>query len=230
MHTRWVFGKIFSLSGFVLVPVAAGAFGVGYLQAGTIAYQVPYGTNGNQAFSGPLGMDFNVQGTILVTHLGVFDDGSNGLNRDLTAYIYNRTATSTPVVSLQFPTTDQGQLIGGSRFKPLPNPIYLPFGFQGSIVAENMVPGSEMATVAEPPPFGRPIAAAGPWRLSAGAGTAPCRANIRPIPTAGRPTDMPLERSSLSGRRSPMMSNSARSAIRPLPAPWGWTSGPIGLW
>ncbi len=137
MHTRWVFGKIFSLSGFVLVPVAAGAFGVGYLQAGTIAYQVPYGTNGNQAFSGPFGMDFNVQGTILVTHLGVFDDGSNGLNRDLTAYIYNRTATSTPVVSLQFPTTDQGQLIGGSRFKPLPNPIYLPFGFQGSIVAEN---------------------------------------------------------------------------------------------
>ncbi len=134
-------GRLFrilsSVGPMVVATVVAGVLGSGQLQAGTIAYQVPSGTSGTQNFSGPLGMDFNVQGTILVTHLGVFDDGSNGLNRNLTAYIYDRTNTATPVVSLQFPTTDPGQLIGGSRFKPLATPIYLPFGFQGSIVAEN---------------------------------------------------------------------------------------------
>ena len=131
-----IFWQLASVAGMVVAAVA-GALGAGQLQAGTIAYQVPYGTAGNQAFSGPLGMDFNVQGTILVTHLGVFDDGSNGLSRNLAAYIYDRTNTTSPVVSLSFPTTDPGQLIGGSRFKPLPTPKYLPFGFQGSIVAEN---------------------------------------------------------------------------------------------
>lgn len=131
-----LFWKLASVGGMA-VAAAVGLLGSGHLQTGTIAYQVPYGTNGNQAWSGPLGLDFNVQGTILVTHLGVFDDGSNGLSRNLVAYIYDRNSPASPVVSLSFPTTDPGQLIGGSRFKPLPTPMYLPFGFQGSMVAEN---------------------------------------------------------------------------------------------
>jgi len=136
MKGEWLFWKLASVGGMA-VAAAVGLLGSGHLQTGTIAYQVPYGTNGNQAWSGPLGLDFNVQGTILVTHLGVFDDGSNGLSRNLVAYIYDRNSPASPVVSLSFPTTDPGQLIGGSRFKPLPTPMYLPFGFQGSMVAEN---------------------------------------------------------------------------------------------
>ena len=131
-----LFWKLASVGGMA-VAAAVGLLGSGHLQTGTIAYQVPYGTAGNQAWSAPLGLDFNVQGTILVTHLGVFDDGSNGLSRNLVAYIYDRNSPASPVVSLSFPTTDPGQLIGGSRFKPLPTPMYLPFGFQGSMVAEN---------------------------------------------------------------------------------------------
>ena len=45
----------------------------------TIAYQVPAGTVGQQAFNGPLGMDFNVVQPVVVTRLGVFDSGVGGL-------------------------------------------------------------------------------------------------------------------------------------------------------
>ncbi len=84
-----------------------------------------------------------MQRTIRVTHLGVFDDGSNGLNRNLTAYLYNRAASSLPVVSLGFSGADPGTLIGGSRFKTLATPLYLPWGFQGSIVGENYGTGEQ---------------------------------------------------------------------------------------
>ncbi|MDH7501542.1 MAG: hypothetical protein QHJ82_02355 [Verrucomicrobiota bacterium] len=100
-----------------------------------IAYVVPEGTVGNQDFGGVLGMDFDVNNPIIITKLGVFDDGSNGLNLPITARLWDR-ATQTELVSLDFTPEDQGELIGGSRFKPLPTPLELGIGFQGTITAE----------------------------------------------------------------------------------------------
>src|SRR5262245_46489506 len=62
-----------------------------------IAYAVEAGAPGGQAFGGVLGMDFNVTNPILVTQLGVFDDGSDGLNLPLVARIFDRTDPLAPV-------------------------------------------------------------------------------------------------------------------------------------
>src|SRR5437016_13537351 len=68
--------------------------------AQVIAYRVTAGTVGNQDdLGGALGMDFDVNAPIMVTRLGVFDSGSNGLGRFLTAQIYDRD-TQTPVSPL----------------------------------------------------------------------------------------------------------------------------------
>src|SRR5262245_21468442 len=45
-----------------------------------IAYDVPAGVTGNQNLAGgAVGMDFEVANEIIVTRLGVFDDGSDGI-------------------------------------------------------------------------------------------------------------------------------------------------------
>jgi hypothetical protein len=107
----------------------------------TIAYQVPAGTVGTQTnFSGPLGMDFDVnQQPIAITELGVFDNGSDGLANALTARLYNRD-TQLEVAHLDFAAGQTGTLIDGSRFLPLATPVVLPAGFHGSIVAEGYSP------------------------------------------------------------------------------------------
>ncbi len=101
----------------------------------TVAYQVPANTVGNQAFSGPLGLDFDVKQPVVVDELGVFDSGSNGLAVPLTARLYNRD-TQTEVASLAFAAGQTGTLVGGSRLLPLASSVVLPAGFHGSIVAE----------------------------------------------------------------------------------------------
>ena len=92
-----------------------------------IAYVVPPGTVGSQAFANGYGMDFDVKSNILVTTFGVFDSAGDGLtNVTLTTQIYRRTNnTGTVIATLAFTGTDQGTLIGGSRFKPLPTPLAL---------------------------------------------------------------------------------------------------------
>ncbi len=100
------------------------------------SYLVPRGTAGNQPFSGPLGMAFDVNEPVRITELGVFDDLSNGLKNTLTATLWDRTDTTTPMATLTFTPGDPGRLDGGSRFKPLPTPVTLPAGFQGLIVAQ----------------------------------------------------------------------------------------------
>ncbi len=99
---------------------------------GIVAYEVPAGTLGNQPFAGNLGMAFDVDKSVIVTHLGVFDDGSDGLTTTLNAQIWNR-ATQTSLTTLTFTPGDPGVLVGGSRFKELVTPIILPVGFQGLI-------------------------------------------------------------------------------------------------
>ena len=71
--------------------------------AQVIAYRVTAGTVGNQDdLDGALGMDFDVNATIHVTALGVFDSGQNGLAFDTPVYIYDRN-THLSVVSLVIP-------------------------------------------------------------------------------------------------------------------------------
>jgi hypothetical protein len=106
------------------------------------AYLVPAGTVGAQAFTGSLGLDFDVNQPLLITRLGVFDSGSDGLSRALTVRIYDR-ATQAEVTSLTFAPGDTGSLEGGSRFLSLPVPLFLEAGFQGSAVAEGYGPGEE---------------------------------------------------------------------------------------
>lgn len=103
-------------------------------RSGGIAYVVPLGTTGNQAFGGALGMHFDVDRPVIITRLGVFDSGGDGLFLPISARLYNRD-TLEVVASLAFDPGDDGELIDGSRFKTLASPVALPAGFHGTIVA-----------------------------------------------------------------------------------------------
>ena len=113
--------------------------------ADTIAYNVPAGTPGNQAFTGALGLDFNVNSDIVVTQLGVFDDNTDGLQAPLQARLYQRDDTNPCgfqlLASIDFTLDDQGTSLGDSSlFKPLDTPLVLPAGFTGTIVASGYGP------------------------------------------------------------------------------------------
>jgi hypothetical protein len=101
------------------------------------AIQTPAGTVGNQQLAAfqtqTLGDDFNVNSSITVYSLGVFDSGGNGLYGTLVARIYDRN-TQTSLASISFSGTD-GTLVGGFRFINLATPLTLPAGFQGVISA-----------------------------------------------------------------------------------------------
>ncbi len=99
-----------------------------------IAYVIPENTVGNQQFNGSLGMDFIVNQAIDILELGVFDDGSDGLNLTITAEIWSRNDNGTPdfvgddsagavLAQLVFTPENPGTLIGGSRFLPLAAPL-----------------------------------------------------------------------------------------------------------
>ncbi len=107
-------------------------------QEKVIAYAVPAGTDGNQAFGGTLGMDFEVANPIVITQLGVFDDLSDGLFLPITATLWDRSDPDAPVplVIIDFTPEEPGTLVGGSRFKPLPTPLRLEVGFLGTMGAE----------------------------------------------------------------------------------------------
>ena len=119
-------------------PAPAG-FGYVAVGAGTVAFEVPASTIGNQDFDGALGMDFDVLQPVTVTQLGVFDSGGDGLNRTITSHLYNRSSHAL-LATIEFSGANPGTLLGGSRFQPLVAPIDLPAGFQGTIVAEGYGP------------------------------------------------------------------------------------------
>src|SRR5262249_46983144 len=102
-----------------------------------IAYAVPASTVGTQPVKGAaIGMDFDVKNEIVITRLGVFDDNSDGLKQNMTARIWDRNPTNpTPVLvaTAGFTLDNQGELIGGSRFKALQYPLHLQKGFRGTI-------------------------------------------------------------------------------------------------
>src|SRR5262249_32144526 len=99
------------------------------------AINVPAETIGNEGGAGTgLGVDFNVNRPIQVTSLGLFDSGQTGWDAVYSATLWDRT-TQKALVSVTFDPNHPGPLIGGSRFKPLPEPLLLPPG-QYTITAD----------------------------------------------------------------------------------------------
>ena len=92
-----------------------------------VAWQVPAGTAGTQNFGGSLGMDFEVISPVLITRLGVFDSGSNGMNSTITAQLWRTQPTTAVLAALSFTTASPGTLAAasGSRFKDLTTPLLL---------------------------------------------------------------------------------------------------------
>ena len=115
------------------------AYGTPAARQGGVAYVVPVGTSGNQAFGGSLGMEFDVDRPVMVTRLGAFDSEGDGIQQPISVRLYNR-ATAGLVASLLFEPGNDGELVGGSRFLPLIPPLALPAGFQGMIVASGYGP------------------------------------------------------------------------------------------
>ena len=111
-----------------------------------IAYDVPTGAVGNQAYGGSLGMDFDVNvanSLVYVTSLGVFDSGQDGINgTTLYVTIYDRITQKRMIDPVSFSGSSGSldgnsfgsYLINGSRFIDLPTPLFLPAG-EYSVVA-----------------------------------------------------------------------------------------------
>lgn len=104
--------------------------------AAIIAYDNQVSTGNQSVYPGSLGLDFDVNTTIDILCLGVYDSAADGLNRPITVYVYDR-STQTPLASLFFAVGNTGTLVNGQRFLPLAVPLTLSAGFQGSVVAEN---------------------------------------------------------------------------------------------
>ncbi|MSU61485.1 MAG: hypothetical protein EXS31_03665 [Pedosphaera sp.] len=109
-----------------------------------LAFEAPPSTRGNEAWPGALGMDFEVVNAISLTHLGVFDDGGDGLKRTLTARLYDRTSKK-EIGVLEFSSSSPGVLIGGHRYKTLSASVPLATGFKGAIVVEGYGTGEAAA-------------------------------------------------------------------------------------
>lgn len=92
-------------------------------------------TVGNQSWTGPLGLDFDVTGpsNILITHLGAFDSGQDGLNSAIRVGIFDRISGlllgDTTLVGAVDP------LDGVWRMQALATPFVLQAGGQYSVVA-----------------------------------------------------------------------------------------------
>ena len=115
-------------TGLSSVSPPAGIVVVGIAPVGpVIACQVPAGTVGQQNYNGSLGHDFEVLTPIVVTRLGVFDSGSNGLSNTLTAQLWRSLPSPQLLRSMTFTTAAPGTLAAGtsSRFKDLTTPLVL---------------------------------------------------------------------------------------------------------
>lgn len=177
---------------FVLLAAAAVFFSAQtstYAQSTVFtAYVVASGAKGDQNLSccpQTLGMDFNVNQSINVVSLGVFDSGGDGLAGSTAAHIFDRD-TQKVVATLQFSHADPGILVGGSRFKLLALPLTLAAGFHGSIVVDYLSSPVE--------PNGnrgnnRPNA---PWSTDTGGGLISFVGGGR-IGRSGNPNDFPTE-------------------------------------
>ena len=85
------------------------------------------GTIGSQAFANGYGMDFDVRTNIVISTLGVFDSGGNGIASTLTVQLYRIAPSVQMLASLVFGGSGSGTLASGtaSRMKPLTTPLVL---------------------------------------------------------------------------------------------------------
>ncbi len=87
------------------------------VKADFISYDVPAGLVGNTSFAGSVGLDFDVNNSIYVTSLGVFDSAGDGLAASHVVSIYNRdTQTLVTGFTATIPAGTGATLIDGSRF------------------------------------------------------------------------------------------------------------------
>jgi hypothetical protein len=123
--------------GFLLLSMALFGFPVS-LRADIIAYHVNGDTVGSQEFGGQLGMDFIVNQTVFITQLGAFDSGQDGFNLPITVNVWKRLDGGTPdipgddsgdqILATTVFSGLEGTLVGGNRFKLLPDALELPPG------------------------------------------------------------------------------------------------------
>jgi len=128
---RRIAARVTDASGLTATSPAITVFAAGPTGAEpVVAWHVPAGTTGNQAYGGSLGMDFEVIAPIVITKLGVFDSGSNGLSSTIIAQIWRQLPSPQLLTSLTFSNAVPGTLAAGSgsRFKPLTTPLTLPPG------------------------------------------------------------------------------------------------------
>jgi hypothetical protein len=78
----------------LFITVLTGLLLLSRLEAQVIIYDAVEGTVGNQEFGGSLGMDFEVNSDIVVTDLGAFDSGSDGLFLPIMVEIWIRDGDS----------------------------------------------------------------------------------------------------------------------------------------
>jgi hypothetical protein len=126
-HHR-VTARAIDATGLSSVSSPAGLVVVGTAPAvPVIACLVPAGTVGQQNYNGSLGHDFEVLTPVVVTRLGVFDSGSNGLSNTLTAQLWRSLPSPQLLRSMTFTTAAPGTLAAGtsSRFKDLTTPLVL---------------------------------------------------------------------------------------------------------
>ena len=107
--------------------------------ASITAYNSPF-QQGNQRYTGSLGLDFNVLAEpIEILSLGAFDSNGDGFNRPVSVSIYNRQTQALLHPFVTF-TGALDPLVNGSRFRILMTPLILG-PRQYSVVAYGYGPG-----------------------------------------------------------------------------------------
>lgn len=139
----------FKRAATVSAVVAALALASSAHAAGISAFTAA-GTNRPGDVQGPFAFseDFNVGAkSVIVSGLGFFDDGADGLTEAHNVALYDRSNTTTPLATLTVPAGTGATLTGvgtysngtgrqgGFRVVNLATPITLPANFQGSVLS-----------------------------------------------------------------------------------------------
>ncbi|MCU0779503.1 MAG: chitobiase/beta-hexosaminidase C-terminal domain-containing protein, partial [Akkermansiaceae bacterium] len=104
--------------------------------AAKIVTPLPAGLVGNTNYSGAIGTDFRVDEAVEITHLGVFDSGTNGIAGSITVRLHRVDDNGTPdnlgddssaelLATQAFTNAAPGTLEGSLRFIPLASPLSL---------------------------------------------------------------------------------------------------------
>jgi fibronectin-binding autotransporter adhesin len=125
-----------STSGTAAVVTAQSYGGATVISAGTLqftadpAHQAYQATNtmANQPYNGSLGCGFTVNTPIVVTQLGFYDSGLDGLTTSHVVMLTDNTSGSNVYATETVPLGTAGMLSGGYRFVTLPTPITLGTG------------------------------------------------------------------------------------------------------